>query len=1196
MGIDAEDGGVGGHGPISVYQNIVNSILAKVTNGGSGIFVFGANSYYVTSFWNAIATGTGQSVTFVNEANIETQSFAGYAMLAVSSDAYNTSGGLTQAQHDKLVKRQNDIASFINNGGGLLGFASDFTNPYAYLGAVGNISANINLSYSDVSPNIEGQAIGVTNDLDICCWHDEYTSYPDFLKVLATFPSGKAAVIGGLDVSVPSKLVVTPSNVSIAQGQHIPLKVTLDDGTIQKDVTAVSTGTIYSSNSPNVVVDDQGFISLLPEAQIGDTALITITHNGYTTTVDVSVDPPVEVVELVELSTSNDVLLGPGEKQQLNVNAVYSDGSKKDVTYAVEGTTYGSSVPESIFVSPNGMISISDTAPFGETGTITIKNQDKTKNVQVKITDPPTKLTVTPVTLDLMGGQTAQLKVIADFPDGTKKDVTKSSVYTSGNTSLAIVNNSGLVTIPKTTVDGTVTIRSTYAGLLSETVINVTPFREITDVQITPATLTIEQGKSQTVKVIASYSDGTTEDVTSKISFTSSNNGLATIDHHGVITVPQNAAGGTVEITGTYSGKTVKSVVTVPSKPILTSLIFTPDAVTLKPNETQQLKVSAEYSDGVIQDVTSQVVYESSNENLATVNSAGLISVNSNATGGTVYIRGSYGGKGGAATITIPSPPVLEGLTFTADKTTVKQGETTQVKVVANYSDGTTEDVTTKANLNSSNINQATVDPAKGIATITDQATGGTVYIRGSYGGKGGAVTLTIPKPPSVESLTFTPDKLTLKQGENAQIQVTATYSDGSTEDVTAKAGLNSSNTSQAAVDPATGEIKVLDSATGGTVYIRGSYGGKGGVMTLSVPARPSVVSLNFTPATKTVKPGDTVQMQVTANYSDGTTKDVTNQALLKSSNTSLATVDPSTGLVKIPTSASNGNVNIQGSYDGKGGAATITVSKPYIIGIAFTPNKVTLKGGDTLAMEVMATYSDGSTKDVTAQTAFSSSNTSLATVGASGVVTIANPTKGGTVYIRGTFSGKGAASTVTVMGPPSVTNLKFTPSTTTLKGGEILKMNVVAEYSDSTTEDVTAKVTYSSSNNNMAVVDNTGLVTVPTNAAPGTVYIRGSYNGKGGATTITILPKPSLVNLTFNPVSLSLDKGDTYRIKVTAEYSDGTSEDVTDFTTFSSSNINAAIVDNNGLITVPVNSSGGTVYIRGTYNGKGGATTVTIK
>ncbi|WP_144478041.1 Ig-like domain-containing protein [Cytobacillus oceanisediminis] len=1104
MGIDAEDGGPGGHGPISVYQNIINSIRAKVTNGGSGILVFGANSQYVTDFWNAIGSGTGQKVQFVDEASIDTQGFTGYAMLAVSSDEHNTYGGLTQIQHNKLVVRQNDIASFINNGGGLIGFASDFTNPYAYLGAVGNISANINLGYSDVTPNAEGQAIGITDDLDICCWHDEYNTYPDFLSVLATSPSGNPAVIGGLDISVPSKLTATPSTVSIAQGQNLPLKITMDDGVTISEVSKASSGTKYSSSSENVLVNADGIISLQPAAQIGDTAVITVTHQTYTTTVNVKVDEPVNSVQLLQLNAGQEVLLGSGEKHQLSVSALYSDGARKDVTYASMGTTYESSDPASVLVSPNGMILVTDGAVSGEAVPIIVKNQDKTAVVNIKISEPPVSLLVTPETMQLKSGQSQQLTVSAIFADGSKKDVTKSASYLSGSTSLAIVSNSGLITIPKTARDGQVSINIKYAGISSATIIDVSSIREFTGIQISPEQITLKQGSSQGLKVIANYSDGTMEDVTSATAYKSGNESLAVVDHHGVVTIPSSSTGGTVTITGVYNNQTVSSKITVPALPVLNSLKITPSTVTLKRNETQQFQVIAEYSDGTSVDVTSQVAYQSSNESLAMVNSSGL-------------------------------------------------------------------------------------------ATVAGDASGGSLYIRGSFGGKGTAATVTVPNPPIVTELKFTIDKQTLLTGEKAQVTVIAKYSDGTSEDVTANAGLTSSLPGQAFVDPATGQVTVLDSATGGTVYIRGSYGGKGGAASFTIPAAPTVSSLTFTPAAKTVKPGDSVQINVMANYTDGTSVDVTNQASLISSNATLASVDKTTGLVSIPATAPNGIVNIQGSFGGKGGSTSLTVSKPYIVGLSFNPDKATLKAGETIQIGVTAIYSDGSAQDVTSQTAFTTSNVNLATVNPAGLVTAVSPTTGGSLYIRGTFGGKGAASTITIDPPASVSNLKFTPSSASLKNGETLQLNVVAEYSDGTSEDVTSRVSFTSSNPSLATVDSAGLITVLSTATPGTVYIRGSFNGKGSSATITIPAKPTVQSLTFKPLSITLLKGSMYNVQVIANYSDGSNQDVTAFTLFSTSNANLATVDGNGLINVLPLSAGGTVYIRGSYGGKGGATTVTV-
>ena len=207
MGIDAEDGGPGGHGPIGVYDDVINnslnSVMNNVTNLGSGILVIGGgkNAFdNVSSFWDALTP----SVSYVNgAASIGGISFAGYAAIAVVSDFLNTpSGGLTNAENDALSTRNVDIANFVNSGGGLIGFSSTaLTNPYGYLGGLGAFSSTT-VFESDITPTLDGTAIGITNAMDVCCWHDSYTSYPSWLSVLATYNNGGAAALGGANVTI----------------------------------------------------------------------------------------------------------------------------------------------------------------------------------------------------------------------------------------------------------------------------------------------------------------------------------------------------------------------------------------------------------------------------------------------------------------------------------------------------------------------------------------------------------------------------------------------------------------------------------------------------------------------------------------------------------------------------------------------------------------------------------------------------------------------------------------------------------------------------------------------------------------------------------------------------------------------------------------------------------------------------------
>jgi trimeric autotransporter adhesin len=225
LGIDAED-----HGLSAEFAAVVDNTLSKVNNGGSGILVIGGGkdpSDSVTSFWNAIATEVGTSVTYANGVDaIQAQPFwirkfadiRTYAMIAVvSSEGETPDGGLTQAENDALVSREADIATFVNGGGALVGFSQvGLDNPYAYLGDVGSVSSReVEDGFEDIQPTAEGMAVGITDELDVCCWHDEYTAFPDFLKVLARNVTyvGYPAAIGGANVSLCQGVCsVTPAN------------------------------------------------------------------------------------------------------------------------------------------------------------------------------------------------------------------------------------------------------------------------------------------------------------------------------------------------------------------------------------------------------------------------------------------------------------------------------------------------------------------------------------------------------------------------------------------------------------------------------------------------------------------------------------------------------------------------------------------------------------------------------------------------------------------------------------------------------------------------------------------------------------------------------------------------------------------------------------------------------------------------
>lgn len=224
MGIDAEEGGPDGHGPITSYEQIVTRVMGSVTNGNTGIAVVGGGAgTNVEQFWDKISSDLGIPVTyFVSPQEVTDADFADFAIVVISSSVFETfSGGIDDDVNDVLTAKAFELVDLVNAGGGLIGFSqSGLTTQYAYMGDFGTFEGQGVPQFSDITPTPEGEAIGITDAaFDICCWHDEFTAWPSFLQVLATNTgSGEAVALGGFDVAIPTGCVLEPQALSIAVG------------------------------------------------------------------------------------------------------------------------------------------------------------------------------------------------------------------------------------------------------------------------------------------------------------------------------------------------------------------------------------------------------------------------------------------------------------------------------------------------------------------------------------------------------------------------------------------------------------------------------------------------------------------------------------------------------------------------------------------------------------------------------------------------------------------------------------------------------------------------------------------------------------------------------------------------------------------------------------------------------------------
>ncbi len=262
---------------------------------------------------------------------------------------------------------------------------------------------------------------------------------------------------------------------------------------------------------------------------------------------------------------------------------------------------------------------------------------------------------------------------------------------------------------------------------------------------------------------------------------------------------------------------------------------------------------------------------------------------------------------------------------------------------------------------------------------------------------------------PPVASVEVAAPTADLAVGDTVVLTVTVRDQDGAvlTDRTVA---WSSSNASAASV---TGAGAVLGLAPGSTT-ITASVEGRAGSVGLAV-ARSTVARVTVTPASAVLSAVG-ASVQLTAQAYDGAGNALTGSSFKWSSaNPAVATVS-SSGLV---TARATGTVQIAAAIKSVRGYAAVTVALPAPVArVAVTPAADTLSAVGATAQLSAQAY-DAADNPLAGQTyAWSSSNTTVATVGSTGLVTAQ---AAGNAQITATVGSVQGSATIVVLGAPPV-------------------------------------------------------------------------------------------------------------------------------------------------------------------------------
>jgi hypothetical protein len=421
----------------------------------------------------------------------------------------------------------------------------------------------------------------------------------------------------------------------------------------------------------------------------------------------------------------------------------------------------------------------------------------------------------------------------------------------------------------------------------------------------------------------------------------------------------------------------------------------------------QGLTATGYYSDNSTQDLTAAASWSSDTPSVATVSNApgGRGRVTGIALGAAT-ITASFAGQQGAAYVQVNNGALISIAVYPTAPNAAK-GTKVQFYATGVYDDGNAVDVTSQVVWSSSDTTVATVSPGGGSAGLTRAVGVGTAEITATLKGIGGSTVLTVGAA-ALSSLTINPANPSVAQGGLQLLTATGTYSDGTTQDLTAQVIWSSSSAAVARVSNAAGNQGLAMGLTLGTTTVKARLGMVSATTTLTV-TNVTLTFLDVQPS-GSMAPGTTLQLTVTGYYSDNSQADVTSQSSCSVDAPMLASMSP-TSLV---TALKAGTVNITCTFGGQMGQTQLTIQVP--AAIAVTPTLGTIRQGTTRQFSASAIFVDGSQQDVTAFATWTSSVPTVATVsslpGTKGLVTAVSP---GSTAIKAVLSSVGGSTMLTV-------------------------------------------------------------------------------------------------------------------------------------------------------------------------------------
>ena len=794
-------------------------------------------------------------------------------------------------------------------------------------------------------------------------------------------------------------------------------------------------------------------------------------------------------------------------------------------------------------------------------------------------------LAISPQTASIPMAASRQFHAVGSYSDGSMQDISTAVTWTSSDATKVSVTGSGAAT---GIAPGSAQISANWGAVSANVSVNVTS-ATLVSIAVDALQLSLPRDFALQFSAIGSYSDGTQLPLTNQVVWTSSAPAVATVNSTGLVATLNPGIAlikAAVGLVGSSAALTVTSVT-------LQSVAISPASLIMASGTILQLQANGTYSDGSTRLLTDLATWSSSAANIAQVSSIGRI----NSGGpGSATISASVAGFTASAATTVTSA-VLKRISVTPGSASLPAAATQKFTANGKFSDSSSQDVSLLVHWTSSAASVASVLNSVGSQGSANAVAAGSATITASYmPSVSGSASLTVDTAALV-SLAITPANPSSADGKYVRFTATGTFADLSTHSLTQAVTWSAATASALFVSNDMGSQGNGYGLASGQSTLTATLGSVSG-STLFKVASPNLLSITVNPQSPAVVAGDTQQFTATGNYGDGSTQDLTASVTWSSSVPATATVSNTPGSGGIALGVAQGQTMIGAASGAISASSQLSVSAPQLTTITVTPANPGITVGASQQFTASGTYTDGSMQDLTATATWTAAPAADATIGnAPGTPGLAQGLAVGQPTITAA-SGAITGSTVLTINaaPPQLVSISVIPSTATIFAGSSYQFTASGLYSNGSTQNLTAFVTWSATPASVVTISNSpGSQGLAQALKAGSGTVTASSGAISGAAQLSVVPL--LTGIAVSPATANLTGGSPQQFTATGTYSDGSTQDLTNTVTWSISPAEIATISNTpgsqGQAQAAV--GGGSATIAASFASTSGTAIVTV-